>query len=198
MYIITGLGNPGEEYESTRHNVGAILVDKIAQHPFEKDKYAESFVSFENFLHREIVFLKSFRFMNESGISVAHVQKKYSAPNKNIIVIHDEIDLPLGVLRVSFDRGSGGHNGVKSVAQEIGGNDFVRIRIGIAPTDANGKAIKPSVPIFGSRANAVANFVLKKFSSTDLEKIKSLGPKVREIIECIVKDGYTQTMNKFN
>lgn len=198
MYIIVGLGNPGDEYKKTRHNAGQILIDEIAEKPFEKEKYADAMVSFDKFLDREIVFAKSLRYMNDSGFTVKHLQKKFSAPSKNIIIIHDEIDLPLGDLRISFERGSGGHNGVKSAVNEVGTNSFIRIRVGIAPTDSDGKAIKPTVPIFKSRENATADFVLKDFSKSDLEKIRSLAPKVREIVESIIRDGYNSAMNKFN
>jgi PTH1 family peptidyl-tRNA hydrolase len=197
MFLITGLGNPGEKYKNSRHNVGFILLDSLFS-SFEKDKYADSFVLKSFVEDKEVIFVKPETFMNDSGRAVSYMAEKYEVSPENILVIHDDIDLPLGEVRVSFDRGDGGHNGIKSIASHLGSKAFTRVRIGIAPKDEEGRAIKPKGGFFTPASKAVSNFVLKDFSSGDLEKIKSLSEKVEKIIKTFVKEGRERAMNEFN
>lgn len=193
MYLIVGLGNPGDKYKKTRHNAGFILLDEIAR-DWEYDKYSDAYLSHG----ADNLFVKPQTFMNNSGISVKNLLSKHSIKADDVIVIHDDIDLPFGAFKISFERGDGGHNGIKSIVDQIGTNKFIRLRIGIAPMDGEGRAIKPTGGLFTSAKNAVPNFVLKDFSSSDLEKIKSLKEKVEESIEIIVGQGTPMVMNKFN
>jgi len=197
MFLIVGLGNPGEKYIKTRHNVGFILFD-LLNLSFQKDKYANAFISKEVWDGEEVIFLKPETFMNDSGISVSFIKEKYEIENEKIMVIYDDLDLPFGDLRVSFDRGDGGHNGIKSIVSQIGSKSFVRVRVGIAPKSEDGKAIKPKGGLFTSTSRAVSNFVLKDFSSTDLERLKNLSPKIEKIIKTFVKEGREKVMNEFN
>mgnify|MGYP003418095352 CR=1 FL=1 len=197
MILVAGLGNPGEKYSKSRHNVGFILLDCIYS-GWEKDKYSNSFLIKDSFDGQEIILVKPETYMNESGQSVSYLKEKYDISNENILVIHDEIDLPFGDVRISFDRGSGGHNGIKSIASSVGGNDFLRVRVGIAPRGEDGSAIKPKGGLFTSANKAVANFVLKDFSANDLEKIKSLSSKIEKIIKTFAKEGREKVMNEFN
>lgn len=194
MFLILGLGNPGEKYLKSRHNVGFILLDEILGDVFVYEKYSDADV----FKDGDCIFAKPKTYMNNSGVSAKYLSQKNSIPFENIIVLHDDIDLPFGSVRLVFGSGAGGHNGVKSISENIGTNDFIRIKIGIAPTDEDGKAIKPKPGIFQSQKSAVANFVLKDFSKNDLEKLKSLSGKIKEIIDTIKTSGYLQAMNKFN
>jgi PTH1 family peptidyl-tRNA hydrolase len=198
MYLIVGLGNPGEKYSKTRHNVGFIVLDEIVHDQWVKDKYAEAMISFQEFSNKEVVFIKPFNFMNNSGISVRHFQEKKNIPVENIVVVHDDIDLPFGTMRVSFGASAGGHNGIRSIIDNLNTNKFLRIRIGIAPTDSEGKAMKPKGGFLTSAKKAVGNFVLKDFSSGDLDKIKTLKEKVKEVIDIVIKEGREKAMNKFN
>lgn len=197
MILVAGLGNPGEKYSKSRHNVGFILLDCLYS-DWEKDKYSNSFLKKDSFDGKEIVLVKPETYMNESGQSVSYLKEKYDISNENILVIHDEIDLPFGDIRISFDRGSGGHNGIKSIVSSIDGNDFVRVRVGIAPRAEDGSAIKPKGGLFTSANKAVANFVLKDFSASDLEKIKSLSSKIEKIIKTFAKEGREKVMNEHN
>ena len=194
MFLILGLGNPGEKYKNSRHNVGFILLDEIFGEKFIYDKYANAKILKEE----DAFFVKPETYMNNSGTSVKYLLDKNNIKPENIVVLHDDIDLPFGNIRIVFGSGAGGHNGIKSIFENIGTNDFVRIKIGIAPTDSSGKAIKPKPGLFQSQKNAVSNFVLKDFSKNDLEKIKSLAPKIKEIIDTIIKYGRNTAMNKFN
>ena len=197
MHLIVGLGNPGEKYIKTRHNVGFILLDFLNL-SFEKDKYAQAFIAKEVLDGEEVIFLKPETFMNDSGLSVSFLKEKYEIENEKIMVIYDDLDLPFGDVRISFDRGDGGHNGIKSIVSQIGSKSFVRVRVGIAPRGEDGKAIKPKGGFFTSTSRAVSNFVLKDFSSTDLEKLKNLSLKIEKIIKTFTKEGREKVMNEFN
>lgn len=194
MNLIVGLGNKGDKYLKSRHNVGFILLDEILGNSFHDDKYAEGKV----FEDGNIVYLKPETFMNNSGISVKHVASKKNISSQDVVVIHDDIDLPFGIVKIVFASGAGGHNGVKSIIDHLNTNEFVRIKIGIAPQDAEGRAIKPKGGFFTSSQKAVANFVLKDFSKNDFEKIKALSSKIKKIIETISKEGKNKAMNEFN
>lgn len=197
MHLIVGLGNPGEKYIKTRHNVGFILLDFLNL-SFEKDKYAQAFIAKEVLDGEEVIFLKPETFMNDSGLSVSFIKEKYEIENEKIMVIYDDLDLPFGDVRISFDRGDGGHNGIKSIVSQIGSKSFVRVRVGIAPKSEDGKAIKPKGGFFTSTSRAVSNFVLKDFSSADLEKLKNLSLKIEKIIKTFTKEGREKVMNEFN
>jgi len=197
MILIVGLGNPGEKYKKTRHNVGFILLDFLYS-GFEGDKYADALIKKDTLEGQEVLFIKPQTFMNESGRTILFLKDKYEIEPENILVIYDDIALPFGEMRVSFDRGDGGHNGVKSIASHLGSKAFVRVRIGIAPKDEEGKAIKPKGGLFTSASKAVSNFVLKDFSQYDLDKLKEQSLKVEKIIKTFVKEGREKVMNEFN
>lgn len=197
MHLVVGLGNPGEKYKKTRHNVGFILLDFLNL-SFEKDKYANAFVAKEVLDGEEVIFLKPETFMNDSGLSVSFIKEKYEIENEKIMVIYDDLDLPFGDVRVSFDRGDGGHNGIKSIVSQIGSKSFVRVRVGIASRSEDGKVMKPKGGLFTSTSRAVSNFVLKDFSGADLERLKNLSPKIEKIIKTFIKEGREKVMNEFN
>lgn len=194
MHLIMGLGNPGEKYKNSRHNVGFILLEEIFPTGFGGDKYAQAEVLIDN----DNIFVKPLTFMNNSGVSAKVLSDKHGIVSEHVIVIHDDIDLPFGAMKIVFNSGSAGHNGIKSIIDNLGTNKFIRIKIGIAPTDENGKAIKPKPGIFGSQQSAVSKYVLKDFSKGDLEKIKKLAPAVKQVVETLARDGKEKAMNKFN
>ncbi|MEZ4211132.1 MAG: aminoacyl-tRNA hydrolase [Candidatus Paceibacterota bacterium] len=197
MFLIAGLGNPGEKYKNTRHNVGFLLIDFLYS-GFEFDKYADAFIKKELIKDKEALIIKPQTFMNDSGRSVSFLSDKYEIDPENILVVYDDIDLPFGDVRVSFDRGEGGHNGIKSIVSHLGTKAFIRLRVGICPRDENGNAVKPKGGFFTPPNKAVSNFVLKDFSSADLEKISNLSSKVEKIIETFIKEGRERVMNEFN
>jgi len=193
MHLIVGLGNPGDKYIKSRHNVGFIVLDEIVS-SWEKDKYAEAFSS----QNGEVLFVKPQTFMNNSGLSVKYYIQNENILSENVLIIHDDIDMPFGAIKVVFESGAGGHNGVRSVVDQIGTNKFARIKIGIAPTDEDGRARKPKPGLFQSQKSAVSKYVLKDFSKSDLETIKILSRNVKDIIDTFVKEGFLSAMNKFN
>ncbi len=155
MHLIVGLGNPGAKYANNRHNVGFMVVDEILSQ-IEAIKISKSSFKGELFRFNTIFLLKPATYMNRSGESVAAVKNFYKIPIENIIVIHDDLDLALGVLRFKRGGSSGGHNGLKSIDAAIG-NEYVRVRFGIG---------RPSTK------EEVIGYVLSDFSKEEFVCIK--------------------------
>ena len=153
MHLIVGLGNPGKKYEKTRHNVGFLVLDEFQkEHGFPEFtllKKHTSLISKDILNETEALLAKPQTFMNNSGKAV----RSFMAAKPNLIVVHDDIDIPLGKMKVSENRGSAGHKGVDSIIQALGTKNFTRIRVGIQPAKG-----KPS---------NVETFVLKKFTLTE-------------------------------
>ncbi len=189
--IIVGLGNPGEEYKYTRHNTGMIVVDALAKEfdagEFKMDKITSSMRS----KTEDFIFLKPQTFMNKSGVAVKPLIKSEKGAEK-LIVIHDDLDLPLGSIRISFNRGSGGHRGVESIVRAIKTEAFVRIRVGVSPQTASGKTKKPK------GEEKVVNFILKKFKDDELKELKKVSKKIAEAITVIVEEGRPKAMSLYN
>ncbi|MBI2673734.1 MAG: peptidyl-tRNA hydrolase [Candidatus Zambryskibacteria bacterium] len=160
MYIIVGLGNSGEEYARTRHNTGRMAADFIAG-------------KIEG-----IRVVTPDTFMNNSGSAVAKAMVGKSA--KKLIVIYDDLDLPLGAIKISYNRGSGGHKGVESIIKALKTKEFIRIRIGI------------------DRNVEVEKYILSEFKKSEYEVLKKVFKRVQEAIETIVESGLTRAMTKFN
>lgn len=185
-YFVIALGNPGDKYKETRHNVGWIVLNRIYDLDWEHDKYLHADYSRRLDAGKTIHYVLPQTFMNKSGESVAGLQKIFSDfDNKHLIVIYDDLDLPLGKVRVSFDRGSGGHNGIKSIEQHLNSKAFIRIRIGIAQEREEIGIIKP--PVLGTFELDEQTVILQKVS-----------PLVRSILDTIVVEGYEKAMNIYN
>ena len=182
MKKIIGLGNPGEKYKTTRHNVGRVILNNWQEKEnllsFKKNSKLNALITKgDNF-----VLALPETFMNSSGISVKKIIKNI----ENLWVVHDDIDLPFGTIRISKDKGSAGHNGVESIIKEIKTKDFVRFRVGIKPLSH-----------FISSEN-LASFVLKKFTKKELELLESISNKTIQILKFALKEGVEKAMNKFN
>ena len=145
MKILVGLGNPGEEYKNTRHNTGRILISFI-----------------ESKIKSKVKFITPDTFMNNSGKAVAPFIKT-KKDLENLVVIYDDIDLPLGTMKISFNRSSGGHNGVGSIIKSVKSEAVVRIRVGISPSTPTGKIKKPQ------GEDKILKFLLGEFKKTELE-----------------------------
>jgi len=176
MKLIVGLGNPGQEYENTRHNTGWLMVGLVEKRLNIKDK---------------IKFVLPDKFMNNSGKVVAPLIKS-KKDLKDLVVIYDDIDLPLGKMKISFNRSSGGHNGLGSIIKALKSEEFLRIRIGTSPTTPSGKIRKPK----GEKA--VLNFLLGKYKKNELDKLRKLSKKVTEALEIIFTEGKEKAMSLFN
>lgn len=195
MILIAGLGNPGSEYENTRHNTGRIILQNIAKAndfgEWKDDMKLKSFRSKGELNNEKIEFLLPNTFMNNSGNAICQIiddKKKL----KNLVVVYDDIDLPLGSLKISFNRSSGGHNGLESVIKKVKSREFIRIRIGASPVTPTGKIKKPK------GGDAVLKFLLGKYKEDELKEIKKISKKVAEIITMILAEGKDKAMSVFN
>lgn len=174
MKLIVGLGNPGEEYAKTRHNTGRIVAALI-----------------EDKIESKAKFIEPTTFMNQSGRAVAPFVKS-KKDLAELIVIYDDIDLPLGKIKISFNRSAGGHNGLKSVIRALKSEEFLRIRIGIAPATPSGKIKKPQ----GEKK--MLGYLLGEFKKSELETLKKLSKKVAEAVDVIFKESKEKAMSLYN
>jgi peptidyl-tRNA hydrolase, PTH1 family len=193
MYTVAGLGNPGEKYENTRHNAGRMAVSTWVL------RRGGSFVAskkYHGFIHEgavgtePVLALLPETYMNESGGSVKKAVPNRQAAEK-LIVAYDDMDLPLGTIRISFDRGSGGHNGIRSIEGALKTKAFARIRIGVSPKGTEG-AKKPKGEA------AVLKLVMGTFTGSEEKELAQTLARVGDAIEVIIKDGVAVAMNRFN
>jgi peptidyl-tRNA hydrolase, PTH1 family len=196
MYLIVGLGNPGEKYENTRHNTGRIVVENfVKKYKFpnlEMSDKAQALYSKAKLDKQIVELILPETFMNKSGKSVLYASSKHKIKPKDIVVVYDDIDLPLGKIKISFNRGSGGHKGIESIARSLKTKEFCRIRVGVSSAGAKGKTKKPS----GEKA--VIDFILGKFKKTELETLKKVSKVTIQAIEDIVTYGLEKAMGKYN
>ena len=192
MKLIVGLGNPGAKYETTRHNVGFLALDRLverwkAQGPLKKYQ-AEVFQSeFDTKFHCEkVLLLKPETFMNLSGKSVAAASGFYHCESEDLIVIHDDLDLTPFSVRLKKGGGSGGHNGLKSLDECLGNQDYYRVRIGIGHPTSLGLPISP------------VNYVLQQYTDSELETLDPLLDRVCEAVEKILEGDFLKAMTEFN
>ena len=185
MKIIIGLGNPGRKYERTRHNAGFLAVDEIARDlrfSLSQEKY-HALIGKCRIGDADALFVKPQTFMNESGRSVGAVLRYTYGSPADLIVVHDELDLPLGTVRVKSGGGHGGHNGLRSIIEHIGTPDFIRIRVGVGR------------PAPGRDA---ADYVLSPFTAVERDSAAAAVMKAAAAIQAIVIDGLAKAMNEFN
>lgn len=175
MIILVGLGNPGKKYTNTRHNVGWMVLDVLTgKIEWKNNEKAQAFVYKTELENKEVEFLKPNTFMNNSGIATAYALKKH--PSAKLIVIHDDKDIPLGKIKIQTDRSAAGHNGVKSIIEHIGTQNFTRVRIGIAPTDT-------------TTISDTADFVLDKFSKEEKDVLNQTIENATQEIHKLIING---------
>ena len=188
MKIICGLGNPGREYEGNRHNIGFMVLDELAR----KAKGMFSLHKFDAELAtvtlggEKVLLVKPQTFMNRSGISLGGAARFYKVPAADVLVIHDELDLPFGKLQLKAGGGTGGHNGLNSIKESWGEGDYARLRFGID---------KPQGPNAKER---VVGHVLGDFSKAENVELPHLIVRAIEGSEAWVTDGMQKAMNSFN
>ena len=177
--IIAGLGNPGAEYALTRHNLGFMLLDiMLGAENFEGNR-RPPFLSAET---PDFTALKPLTFMNRSGEAVKYMLKKKSAEPESLIVVCDDYNLPLGKMRLRKNGSAGGHNGLKSVIDHIGTDDFPRLRLGIGGEEAADKV----------------SYVLGRFGKKELETVGDMLIDAKNLIECYISHGIEEAMNRYN
>ncbi len=185
-WLIVGLGNPGKEYANTRHNAGFCAIDLLAQSlgcKIDKGKfqglYGQSVCN-----GKKLYLLKPQTYMNASGRSVLQMSAYYNIPPERIIVLFDDISLAPGRLRVRADGSAGGHNGIKSIIQELGSQDFPRVKIGV-----------------GAKPNPqqdLADWVLSGFSSSEKKDLDAALPHAGDAALCIIEKGVPEAANRYN
>jgi PTH1 family peptidyl-tRNA hydrolase len=185
--IVVGLGNPGPEYAATRHNLGFMVVDLLGERaggvPFRSKfhgDYAEARLP-----SGPLSLLKPLTYMNDSGRSVQAALAFFKIPPSELIVVHDELDLPFGELRLKQGGGEAGHRGLKSISQKLGTPDYARLRLGIG---------KPQ----GGFRGAGADFVLDGFRPTEKAELGSLVERAADAVELVAKQGLAAAMNTLN
>lgn len=183
MFLIVGLGNPGREYENTRHNIGFAAIDVIAEkynidinRTKFKGEYGEGFIN-----GNKVILLKPYTFMNLSGESVREAIDFYKLTEDQVLIIYDDISLELGRLRIREKGSAGGHNGIKSIINHMGTDVFTRIKIGV-----------------GAPKGDLVNHVLGKFSKEEVNILKQTLDAVTEATADIIDNGAKDAMNKFN
>jgi PTH1 family peptidyl-tRNA hydrolase len=183
MFLFVGLGNPGNEYEKTRHNIGFMAIDEIrCCHKFSnpsiksKNSFSDGVIASE-----KILAIKPMSYMNKSGIPMSEIVRFYKIPLSNIIVFHDDLDLPLGKIKIKTGGGHGGHNGLKSIDSYVG-KDYVRVRLGIGhPGDRN----------------KVTGYVLNKFKKDEQHIVDNQIKDIANLSELLIQHNYPEFLNKY-
>jgi PTH1 family peptidyl-tRNA hydrolase len=181
MFLIAGLGNPGEKYKQTRHNIGFLVIDEITKNLTTTTNINRSNFQATVLKSQNKIFAKPQTFMNESGISIYNIAQYYDIPNDNIIIIHDDLDLPLGTVKFKQGGGNGGHNGLKSIDSHIG-KDYIRVRVGIG---------KPA------NKSEVIHYVLNNFSKEEFKVLNEIIPHIISAIEDIPSNSIELIKSKY-
>ena len=185
-WIVCGLGNPGDQYENTRHNAGFLVVDELARRGgFSVQKVKHKALTGTAVIGGQgVLVMKPTTYMNLSGEAVGDAARFYKIPADHVLVISDDTDLPLGKLRIRKSGSAGGHNGLKSIIQHLGGDQFPRLKVGVGG--------KPH-PDYD-----MADWVLGKLQGDDKKVMDEAVKRAADAIECLLKDGADKAMNKFN
>lgn len=197
MLLIVGLGNPGQKYASTRHNIGFMVVERTAKDIMEAGKNWEDNGSFKAEIVKtgDLVFVKPQTFMNASGVAVRKLLDFYKISRENLWVVHDDIDLPLGKLRIRIGGGSAGHHGIESIMRELGSWDgFVRFRLGVGRDKLEEKKHNDQ----NLRRNTVEKYVVSKFSTREEGEVRKVIKNAAKAVEIALNKGLDRAMNEYN
>lgn len=182
--LIVGLGNPGSKYAKNRHNVGFMVLDLLASDvgtTISRSKFKGHYAT-ATVERRSVALLKPMTFMNLSGQSVVPARTFFNVPDADIIVVHDELDMPFGTVKLKVGGGHAGHNGLRSIIAQLGGRDFIRLRVGIGR------------PVHG----AVADFVLSDFAKEERDWLPDLIDRSAAAVRLVLADGLHKAMNQVN
>jgi len=185
MYLVVGLGNPGKKFKNTRHNLGFEIINELAQkHDFPQSKsLGKSLVSQATINEEKVILAKPQTYMNKSGQAVKELLNRFSLDTNNLVVIHDDLDLLTGDMKISKDRGAGGHNGVQSVIDQTGTKNFIRIRMGIGQEEGTPDQKR---------------YVLGKFQQSEQKSVEKMKNQAIEAVNLIIGEGMSSAMNEFN
>ncbi|MCX6717643.1 MAG: aminoacyl-tRNA hydrolase [Candidatus Taylorbacteria bacterium] len=201
-YIIVGLGNPGQEYEGTRHNTGRIAVDTFAKkvdiNEWTEDKKIKSETAKGKVGKNTVLLIKPNTFMNKSGDALKFKVQSLKSKEQirkfaeTLVVVHDDLDIPFGKMKMSFNKSSGGHRGVESIIKAIKTEAFIRLRIGISSSTASGKIKKPQ------GEEEVEKAILGKFKPNEQDTLKKIMKRASEGLEVLVLEGKDIATGKLN
>jgi PTH1 family peptidyl-tRNA hydrolase len=186
VWLIAGLGNPGDPYANSRHNIGRMVVDEIARSAgerFRKTRFHPAEVAEVRIGDERVVLVRSLRFMNESGPSYASLVKKHDVSPEHVVAVHDELDIPAGTIRIKLGGGNSGHNGLRSLERALGTPDFLRVRLGI------GRPPGRQDP---------ADFVLEPIGKKDATDVAQLVDDAADAIRLLVEGGLTAAQDRYN
>lgn len=189
-YLIIGLGNPGSKYETTRHNVGFMMLEHLAQLnncQLNKTKMQGLYCKHRIAMH-QVLFLQPQTYMNLSGVCVRQFVDYFNVPLENLLVIHDDIDLPCGRIKVIAKGGAGGHNGIKSIAQHLGSTVINRIKFGVGRPTVDG----------GAERQPVDKYVLSGFSQSERKIIDDRASLIVDAVDIFLEEGIGPCMNVIN
>ncbi len=194
MYYVVPLGNPGEKYAATRHNVGWQVIDawrdQVGLPALHDSAQYSGFVTNGVVAGQELTVLYPHTYMNHSGSAVAKLVPPDAS--ERLVVVYDDVDLPLGEVKVAFGRGDGGHNGVRSIISKLGTKQFVRIRVGICPRSFWTK--QPKRPAGGK----LPKYVLGRFTSRERSEVAEAAVQVGKVLDTILRNGHQTAMNQHN
>jgi len=188
-WLVVGLGNPGDKYAATRHNVGQMVVDELVRRHNVKLSSHKSRTNIAAFKlgvgvdAHQVIVAKSHSFMNETGGPIKALANFYSVDPEKIIVLHDELDIPFAAIRTKFAGGDNGHNGLKSITSAFGAPDYYRVRLGI------GRPMGEQDP---------ADFVLKAFSKVEQKDLSEFIVRGADVVESLINEGLERTQTRFN
>jgi len=197
MFYFFGLGNPGDKYKNTRHNIAqAYLEYFVAQYfdnDWDKSRSAQARYKKIDITGNQVELIIPETFMNKSGETVRYVVDKHNANLTDLVILHDDVDLPLGEIKFSHSRGDGGHNGIKSIIHHLGSQDFVRLRIGVASRHWWTNAVQR--PRGGG---PLEKFVLSQFTRREQAQLTDIFTTIEQALEQFVTTDLAATMNKYN
>ena len=185
-WLLVCLGNPGDKYENTRHNVGFMVADEVAERqrkPIQRLKF-KALTNILTISQEKVLVMKPITYMNLSGEAVGEAARFYKLPPGHVLVISDDVDLPLGKLRLRMGGSAGGHNGLKSIIQHLGADQFPRLKVGVGG--------KPH-PDYD-----MADWVLGKLQGEDKKVMDQAVKRAADAVECFLRDGPQKAMNQFN
>ncbi|MBF0378009.1 MAG: aminoacyl-tRNA hydrolase [Desulfamplus sp.] len=188
IYMVAGLGNPGKEYSKTRHNMGFIVLEELARRynlAFNKSRF-DADIAKGSIEKKQTVLVKPQSYMNRSGFPIQQISSYFKIEHNNIIIVHDEIDLPFGRIMIVKDRGHGGHNGIRSIIDILGTKNFIRIRVGVGRPDKKNDGDK------------VVGHVLSSFTSDEQKEVDSLVKRAADASVLILSQDVQIAMNSFN
>ncbi|MBP7831535.1 MAG: aminoacyl-tRNA hydrolase [Candidatus Pacebacteria bacterium] len=195
MFYIVGLGNPGEEYKGSRHNAGRSFLEYVAKKndfsDWKDDKKMKAMTSTGMLGGKKVMLINPETFMNNSGNSVRPLELSAKAL-ESLVVVYDDLDLPIGKMKISFNRSAGGHNGVASIIKAVKSEAFPRIRLGVSPMTAKGIAKKPS------GEDKVIKFLMTKFRENDMLELKKVWKRANLAIETMIAEGREKAMTLYN